>query len=205
MASPAAEAPHMGPKAEVAFAPVDNSVLGVWIWLSAEAVFFATLIGTYLLMHTHTNNGLTPKQAFDLPLTFIGTLILLSSSMTMAIGYAQLQRGRLPLFRIWLLITAVLGLGFLGFQAFEFTGFYHRGLTLQSSPFGSAFFTLTGFHGLHVAFGVFWLLSLFAYTFKPKFLEEGITKTQVLGLYWHFVDVVWVVIFSVVYLMGKVG
>lgn len=196
---------HPGAHAEVAERPLDNSVLGLWVWLSAETVFFASLIGTYLLLHTDTNNGLTPKQAFDLPLTFLGTIILLSSSMTMALGYAQIQRKNVQGLRFWLTITAILGMAFLGFQAVEFTGFYHHHLTLSSSPFGSAFFTLTGFHGLHVAFGVFWLLSLLAYTYKKNFLEEGVTKVQVLGLYWHFVDVVWVVIFSLVYLLGKVG
>ena len=205
MANPAASAPHMGPEAEVALEPVDNAVLGLWIWLSAEAVFFASLIGTYLLMRTHTNNGLTPKQVFDLPVTLVGTLILLASSMTFAIGYAQLRAGRLARFRAWVVVTVILGLGFLSFQAFEFTGDYKRGLTLSSSPFGSAFFTLTVFHGMHVAFGVFWLLSLLAYSYRKEFQTEGVTKAQVAGLYWHFVDVVWVVIFSVVYLLGKVG
>lgn len=205
MANPVATTPHMGPQAEVAIEPVDNSVLGLWIWLSAEAVFFASLIGTYLLMHTHTNGGLTPKQVFDLPTTLAGTLILLASSMTFAIGYAQLRAGNLARFRAWVVLTVILGLGFLSFQAYEFTGDYKRGLTLQSSPFGSAFFTLTGFHGMHVAFGVFWLLSLLAYSYRKEFQTEGVTKAQVAGLYWHFVDVVWVVIFSVVYLLGKVG
>lgn len=182
-----------------------NAVLGLWIWLSAESIFFASLIGTYLLMHTHTNGGPSPRTIFDLPLTFVGTIVLLSSSMTMALGYAQVLRGNLERFRLWLVITAVLGLGFLSFQGVEFTTFYHKGLTLSSSPFGSAFFTLTGFHGLHVLFGVFWLVSVLAYSFKPTFLQEARTKVQVLGLYWHFVDVVWVVIFSLVYLLGKVG
>lgn len=189
----------------VAQEPIDNSVLGLWVWLSAEALFFASLIGVYFLLHTDTNHGLTPKTAFDLPLTFVGTIILLSSSMTMALGYNQMRRGNVVGLRRWLVATAFLGLAFLGFQAKEFTGFYSRGLTLSSSPFGSSFFTLTGFHGLHVLFGVFWLLSLLAYTYKPTFMQEAKTKVQVLGLYWHFVDVVWVVIFTFVYLMGKVG
>jgi|BEDMetMinimDraft_2_1075160.scaffolds.fasta_scaffold13648_2 cytochrome c oxidase subunit 3 len=198
------EAPTEVP-AVVAAPPPDNATLALWVWLSAEAVFFASLIGTYLLLHTQTNHGITPRQAFDLPLTFLGTIILLSSSMTMALGYAQIQRGNVAGLRRWLIVTAILGLGFLAFQGVEFTHFYSIGLTLKSSPFGSAFFTLTGFHGLHVFFGVFWIVSLLAYSFRPEFRAEAVTKTQVLGLYWHFVDVVWVVIFSLVYLLGKVG
>jgi cytochrome c oxidase subunit 3 len=182
-----------------------NAVLGLWIWLSAESIFFASLIGTYLLEHTQTFHGLTSKNAFDLTLTFVATIVLLSSSCTMALGYAQIVRGNVERFRLWLVATAVLGLGFVSCQAIEFTSLYHHGLTLSSSPFGSSFFTLTGFHGLHVLFGVFWLLSLLAYSYKPGFLEEARTKAQVLSLYWHFVDVVWVVIFTTVYLMGRVG
>lgn len=199
VATPPEAVTHEEPQA------LDTPVLGLWIWLSAESIFFASLIGTFLLLKGKTNNGASLAHLIDLPLTFIGTIILLTSSLTMALGFAQLRAGRVERFRVWLIITAILGLGFLGFQAVEFTGFYHHGLTLQSSPEGSAFFTLTGFHGLHVAFGVFWLLSLLAFSFKKEFTKEGVVKAQVLGLYWHFVDVVWVVIFSLVYLLGKVG
>jgi heme/copper-type cytochrome/quinol oxidase subunit 3 len=99
------EAPTGVPEV-VAAAPPDNATLALWVWLSAEAVFFASLIGTYLLLHTQTNHGITPQQAFDLPLTFVGTIILLSSSMTMALGYAQIQRGNVPALRRWLVVTS---------------------------------------------------------------------------------------------------
>jgi cytochrome c oxidase subunit 3 len=196
---------HHGPaEAHQDSETASNATLGLWIWLSAESIFFASLIGTYLLSHTQTAGGLTPK-AFDLHLTFAATIILLSSSLTMALGYAQLLKGNIQAFRVWLVVTAILGLGFLGGQAIEFSTFYHKGLTLESSPFGSAFFTLVGFHGAHVLFGVFWLVSTLIYSYKPTFLPEARSKAQVLGLYWHFVDVVWVVIFSLVYLLGQLG
>ncbi|MBX5467512.1 MAG: cytochrome c oxidase subunit 3 [Firmicutes bacterium] len=183
----------------------DNSVLGVWIWLSAESLFFASLIATFLLLHNQTNGGPGLGRLIDLQLTFIATVTLLSSSLTMALGYAQVLKGNLGGFRFWLVVTALLGLGFAGMQAFEFHHLYTQGFSLSSSPAGSAFFTLTGFHGLHVLFGAFWLISLLAFSFKKEFVEEAAVKVKVLGLYWHFVDVVWVIIFTVVYLMGKVA
>ena len=182
---------------------IDNSTLGFWIFLSAECILFGSLIGTYLLLHTQTNGGPTPQSIFDLRLTFIGTIALLLSSLTMVLAYYQTLRGNLRAMRGWLLVTIGLGLVFLVETAFEFTGFWHAGLTLQTSPFGSAFYTLVGFHAMHVTFGLFWITSLLFYSFKPEFAKEKVTKVGVMGLYWHFVDVVWIVLFSVVYLLGK--
>jgi cytochrome c oxidase subunit III len=190
---------------EAASPSIDNSTLGFWIFLSAECILFASLIGTYLLLHTQTNGGPSPKSIFDLRLTFIGTIALLLSSLTMVLGYYQVIRGNLRGLRIWLLVTVGLGLVFLVETAYEFAGFWHQGLTLQTSPFGSAFYTLVGFHAMHVTFGLFWIISMLFYSFKPQFVRESVTKIGVMGLYWHFVDVVWVVIFSVVYLLGKAG
>lgn len=194
-------APH---EAEIPQQP-DNAVLGLWIWLSAESIFFATLIGTYLIMRPQLNHGPGPHQIFDLQLTFAVTIILLTSSLTMALGLSQIQKGNVGRLRLWLVISAVLGLAFVGGQALEFHHYYMIHVTMQSSPFASAFYTLVGFHGLHVLFGSFWLISVLVFSFKPEFLAESVTKVRVLGLYWHFVDVVWVIIFSVIYLMGKVG
>jgi cytochrome c oxidase subunit 3 len=183
----------------------DHAMLGIWIFLSAECAFFASLIGTYLVLHTQTAGGLGPSDLLGTP-TLIGTLVLLTSSFTMVLGVSALQDGNPGRMRMWLGWTALLGLVFLGFQAYEFHNFYVHGLTLQSSAFGSAFFTLTGFHGMHVAFGVFWILSLIVWSLKKKEIKkEWISKFQVAGLYWHFVDMVWVVIFTVVYLVGKAG
>ncbi|MCL6561449.1 MAG: cytochrome c oxidase subunit 3 [Firmicutes bacterium] len=183
----------------------DNSVLGVWIWLSAESLFFASLIATFLLLHNQNNGGPSLGKLIDLPLTFVATVTLLSSSLTMALGYAQVLKQNYGGFRFWLVVTAILGLAFAGMQAFEFHHLYAEGFRLNSAPSGSAFFTLTGFHGLHVLFGAFWLISLLFFSFKREFVEEAAVKVKVLGLYWHFVDVVWVIIFTVVYLMGKVA
>lgn len=181
-----------------------NALLGIWIFLSAECIFFAALIGTYLALHNQTMGGPGPASLLAGG-TLFATLVLLSSSFTMVLAVAALQDGNQAKMRTWLGVTAALGLIFLSFQAVEFHHFYSLGLTLSTSAFGSAFFTLTGFHGLHVAFGLFWILSIVVWSLKRPIRKEHISKVQVAGLYWHFVDMVWVVIFTVVYLMGKAG
>lgn len=182
---------------------LDNGTLGFWIFLSAESVLFASLIGTYILLHTSTNGGPTPQSAFDIPLTFMNTMALLLSSLTMGIAYLQVQRQNFGGMRLWLGVTVLLGMVFLGGTIHEFMGFYKLGLTISSSPFGSAFFTVVGFHALHVTFGLFWLISMIVYSYKASFKAESVRKLGILSLYWHFVDVVWILIFTVIYLLAK--
>jgi cytochrome c oxidase subunit 3 len=193
------------PRAEAYVAPMDHGVLGVWIWLAAECMFFASLIGTFLVERPQLNGGPDLYQVIDLKLTFVGTIILLLSSLTMALGFAAVNRDEVAALRRWLVVTAILGVAFVGAQVVEFTTLYQAHFTYQTSPQSAAFFTLVGFHGLHVAFGVFWILATLAFSFRKEFQAEARAKVHTMGLYWHFVDVVWVVIFSVVYLMGKVG
>ena len=182
---------------------LDNGTLGFWIFLSAESVLFASLIGSYILLHNSTNGGPTPQSVFSIPLTFMNTIALLLSSLTMGLAYFHVQRQRFAAMRLWLVVTVLLGMVFLAGTVHEFTGFYHLGLTISSSPFGSAFFTLVGFHAMHVTFGLFWLISTIVYSYKSSFRGESVRKLGILSLYWHFVDVVWILIFTVVYLLGK--
>jgi cytochrome c oxidase subunit 3 len=186
-------------------AAADNRTLGIWIFLSGECAFFASLIGTFLALHTNTAGGPTGAQLFDLPYTGAATLVLLTSSLTAVLGTVALQRGNLRGLQAWLLVTAFLGVVFLEFEGFEFYSFWQQGLTLSRSAFGSAFYTLVGFHAMHVSFGVFWLLSLLFLTIRKGLNVDIRSRLYIAGLYWHFVDVVWVVIFTVVYLLGKVG
>ena len=180
---------------------VDNLKLGFWIFLASECVFFASLIGTYLTSYRSRLAGPGPDEVFNLTLTTVSTFDLLMSSLTMVLAVAAIGRGDVRQMRLWLALTALLGLIFLGFQAYEFTEFVHKGLTLTSSVFGASFYTLTGFHGAHVAIGVLWLLTLLVYSFLGGITPDKALKVEVAGLYWHFVDVVWIVIFTVVYLM----
>ena len=182
-----------------------NRVLGFWIFLASDCAFFASLFGTYLALGHNTLGGLGPKQLFDLPLTGVMTIILLTSSLTMVFSFLAMEKGDLRTMKIWLWVTALLGLFFLEFQAYEFTHYWASGLHLSTSAFASSFYVLVGFHGLHVAFGVFWLLTLLVYSLKDGITPSNTSKVWIAGLYWHFVDVVWVVIFTVVYIIGKVG
>jgi heme/copper-type cytochrome/quinol oxidase subunit 3 len=167
-------------------------------------MFFGTLMSTYLIYHGKSLQGPYPLEVFDLELTSLSTFVLLMSSLTMVLTLGAIQRGFLRQFRFWVLLTALFGLVFLGFQVYEFATFAHEGLTLQGSLFGSAFYTLTGMHGVHVTIGVLWLLSLLVYSFRGGVTQARALDVEIAGLYWHFVDVVWIAIFTIVYLLEYV-
>jgi heme/copper-type cytochrome/quinol oxidase subunit 3 len=183
----------------------DPLKLGFWIFLGSECLFFASLIGTYLSLHDRSLSGPLPREVYDIPLTTLSSFVLLISSLTMALAVAAIQHADVKAMEKWLAATAALGLIFLGFQAYEFTTFVHEGLTLTSSIFGASFYTLTGFHGAHVAIGVLWLLSMLWYSRRGGIPPTKAVKVEVAGLYWHFVDVVWIAIFTVVYLLEFAG
>ncbi len=185
-------------------APMDNGVLGMWIWLSGEGVFFASLIGAYIMLHNNLNSGPSAK-ILDLPTAAVSTVIILLSSMTMMFSLGQVQKGKLVATRLWLAITAVLGLAFVLVELEDYASLYQQHFTFHTSPFSSAFYALTGFDGAHVAFGVLWAVGLLIYTFNRNFLNESILKLKVLSLYWGFVTIIWMVVFTVVYLLGKVA
>jgi len=180
---------------------LDNRKVAIWAFLGSECMFFGALIATYLLFHTHLNGGPGPKDVYNIPYTSVSSFVLLMSSLTMVLALAAIQRGDERGLRVWLLATAFLGMTFIGGQVYEFTEFFKEGLTIKTSPFGSAFFMLTGFHGAHVTIGILMLLSLFQLSRMGKLPTSGSLKVELVGLYWHFVDVVWIVIFTVVYLI----
>jgi cytochrome c oxidase subunit 3/cytochrome o ubiquinol oxidase subunit 3 len=138
---------------------------------------------------------------YDIPYTSVSSFVLLMSSLTMVLALAAIQRGDHHRLRIWLLATAFLGTLFVGGQVYEFTVFTHEGLNLSSSVAASSFFVLTGFHGVHVTVGILWLLSLAGISLRGKLPAENHLWVEIAGLYWHFVDVVWILIFTVVYLV----
>ena len=235
----------------------------MWVFLGSECLFFASLIATYLVYRNQSLVGPYPDEIIDVPVTTISTFVLLMSSLTMVLALNAVQRNRPRSARAWILATAALGSGFLGFQVFEFNEFVHEGLTPRTNLFGTTFFTLTGFHGAHVTVGVMWLLTM-AIVVSPGRAERiglalsiagfygimlavltgfwdiitpligwpvpalaavgavlllaGISQLsrsgkntsvvgnslslEINGLYWHFVDIVWIVIFTVVYLVS---
>src|SRR5262245_53555835 len=180
---------------------VDHRKVALWSFLGSECLLFGTLIATYMAYRGRSVRGPSPHEILNIPLTTLSTFDLLMSSLLMVLALAAVQRGDRRQARLWLFGTAVFGLIFLGFQAFEFTHFVHEGLTLQQNLFGCTFFVLTGFHGGPVAIGVALLLTLWVLDLRGRLGTQDANKVEVVGLYWHFVDVVWIVIFTVVYLI----
>jgi heme/copper-type cytochrome/quinol oxidase subunit 3 len=145
--------------------------------------------------------GPYPDDVFDIPYTSVSSFVLLASSLTMVLALAAIQRGEIGRMRVWLLATALLGMTFVGGQVYEFTSFYREGLTLSTNLFGTTFYVLTGFHGTHVGVGILMLLSLVSMSFTGRITPRDTMAVELVGLYWHFVDIVWIVIFTVVYLI----
>ena len=182
---------------------LDTWKLGFWTFLGSETLFFGSFIATYMIYAGRSVQGPYPTEVLDIPLTTISTFVLLMSSLAMVLALAAVQRGSRKGALTWLMVTAGLGMVFLGFQAYEFTHFYHVGLTLESNLFGSSFFILTGFHGAHVTIGVIWLLILWLQTFAGRIGPADALKVEIAGLYWHFVDIVWIAIFTLIYLLQE--
>ena len=186
---------------QVGVLDVDHRKLAMWTFLGSECFFFGTLIATYMAYKGRSVVGPHPHEILNIPLTTLSTFDLLMSSLLMVLALAAAQRGDRAQTRLWLAGTVLFGLIFLGFQAYEFTEFVHEGLTLQTNLFGSTFFTLTGFHGGHVAIGVTWLTTLLILDLRGRLTVSDALKVEIAGLYWHFVDIVWIAIFTLVYLI----
>jgi cytochrome o ubiquinol oxidase subunit 3 len=192
--------PHHDPTTSTG---IPNKKLLMWTFLASDCMFFGALISTHLIYRLHPPPGNpSPRDVFDIELTSFSTFILLMSSLMMALAVNAIQRGQLKRCRSSLLVTILFGLIFLGCQVYEFNHFVHvKNLTLTNCIFGSTFFTLTGTHGIHVLLGVIWLTSLLLYSYSGRLANRDAIDVETAGLYWHFVDIVWIVIFTVVYLV----
>ena len=180
---------------------LSNNKLLMWVFLGSECLLFGGLISTYLIYRSRFADGPAPGDIFDIPFTSVSSFVLLMSSLTMVLSLSSLQRGDYRNTRLWLLTTALLGALFIGGQVYEFTTFLREGLGYSTSPFSSAFFTLTGFHGVHVSIGIVMLMSLYVSSMRGNLKRESSETLEIVGLYWHFVDVVWIFIFTVIYLV----
>ena len=180
---------------------LDNRKLLMWLFLASDCLFFGSFIAAYLLYRGRSVVGPYPEDLFDIPFTSVSAFILLMSSVTMVLALAAIQRGNVRNLRIWLFTTAMLGTLFIAGQVFEFTEFNHEGLSLSTNLFGTTFLVLTGFHGAHVTVGVLILLSLFVVSMRGGIQQKDSLAIELAGLYWHFVDIVWIVIFTLVYLI----
>jgi heme/copper-type cytochrome/quinol oxidase subunit 3 len=172
-----------------------------WAFLGSECMFFGSLIATYLVYRGRDKVGPHPHEIFNIPFTSFSAFVLLMSSLTMVLALAAVQRDNQKGARLWLAATALLGMTFVGGQCYEFTEFFLHGLSPQTNLFGATFYVLTGFHGTHVTVGVIWLWSLFMMAGKGKLGADRALDVEIAGLYWHFVDVVWIAIFTLIYLI----
>ncbi|QPC46217.1 cytochrome (ubi)quinol oxidase subunit III [Mangrovibacillus cuniculi] len=185
-----------------------NKFLGFWFFLGGETVLFASLFATYLALKDSvpSESHKLAKDIFDIELVFIATMLLLFSSLTSVYAMYHMKNYHFKRMQAWLAITVLLGLAFLVLEIYEFYHYvHHYDHTFTSSAFGSAFYTLVGFHGAHVVFGLLWISTLMIRNAKRGLNLYNAPKFYVASLYWHFIDVVWVFIFTVVYLMGMVG
>jgi heme/copper-type cytochrome/quinol oxidase subunit 3 len=193
---------------------ISNTKLAMWLFLGSEVFLFGGLITTYLLYKNplpgqgpvpHNILGadgqVVQEGIFDIPFTSASSFVLLMSSLTMVLAVSAIERGDHQRLRVWLGGTALLGATFIAGQVYEFTAFYNEGLGFTTSRFSSAFYGLTGFHGVHVTVGIVMLMSLFFWSLRGRLPEHRSETVEVVGLYWHFVDVVWIIIFAVVYLI----
>jgi cytochrome c oxidase subunit 3/cytochrome o ubiquinol oxidase subunit 3 len=195
---------------------LDNRKMAIWAFIGSECLFFASLISTYLVYKGKSKIGPLPHETsqcmlhgqmqqcdhiFEIPLVTAGTAVLLFSSFFVVLALYGAQKGNRRMLIGWLSATVLCGLFFIGMQVYEFTHFVHKGLGFTTNLFGSTFFTLTGFHGGHVTMGVIWLSTMLVLAIRGKLPPEKALNLELAALYWHFVDVVWIVIFPVVYLM----
>jgi cytochrome c oxidase subunit 3/cytochrome o ubiquinol oxidase subunit 3 len=163
---------------------VANAKLAMWLFLSSDCLFFGAFIATYLLYRDRGGQtGPTPQDLFNIPFTSVTSFILLMSSLAMVLALAAVQRG--------------------DYRIYEFTEFTREGLNVSTNLFGSSFFVLTGLHGAHVTVGIVWLMSLWGMSMQGRLTQGDAERVEIAGLYWHFVDIVWIVIFTVIYLLPK--
>lgn len=179
-----------------------STMLGFWIYLMSDCLIFAILFACYAVLSGNYAAGPAPADLFDLKLIAVATAMLLFSSITYGFAMLSMQENRAGAMQGWLAVTGLFGLGFLGIELYEFHHLIELGATPQRSAFLSAFFVLVGTHGLHVLFGLVWLVVLMTQVRKMGLIAANKRRLMCLSLFWHFLDVIWIGVFTFVYLMG---
>jgi cytochrome o ubiquinol oxidase subunit 3 len=182
--------------------PENGTLLGFWLYLMSDCLVFACLFAAFGVLGRNFAAGPSGAELFELPLVALNTSLLLLSSITYGFAVIEMQRDRIKGTLIWLVVTGALGAGFIGIELYEFAHLIHEGNGPQRSAFLSAFFTLVSTHGLHVTFGIVWLVTLMAQVMKHGLIHENRRRLMCLSMFWHFLDVVWIGVFTFVYLMG---
>ena len=182
--------------------PEGSTAFGFWMYLMSDCLIFAVLFATFGVLSTAYAGGPTPQELFDLPLVALNTAMLLFSSITYGFAMLAMEKDRIRQTQIWLAITGLFGAAFIGIELYEFSHLIHEGATPQTSAFLSSFFTLVGTHGLHVTFGLVWLVVLMVQVGKRGLIEANRRRLMCLSMFWHFLDVVWIGVFTFVYLLG---
>lgn len=177
-------------------------IMGFWIFLVTDCLLFGTLFATYMVLHLNTDGGPGAAELFKLPGVIAETFILLTSSFTSGLATLAMHKGSRKELIGWLIVTAALGAAFIGLEVQEFVHLVGEGATISTSAFLSSFYVLVGTHGLHVSIGLVWMIALMFQLRRHGITEVTKRKVTVIGLYWHFLDVVWIFLFTVVYLMG---
>ena len=182
----------------------DRVMFGFWVYLMTDLLMFAILFAVYAVLHGNTLGGETGRELFSMPLALTETLILLTSSFTCGIAMIAAKQRKLNLTLFWFGVTFVLGLAFLSLELYEFAEFIHEGHTMQSNAFLSSFFVLVGTHGLHITSGLLWMGITLVFIMKRGLNDALLRKLSMLSLFWHFLDIVWIFIFTVVYMRAFV-
>lgn len=182
--------------------PENGTLLGFWLYLMSDCLVFACLFAVYAVLGRSYAGGPSGAELFDLPLVAINTSLLLLSSITYGFAMLEMQRDKTARVLFWLSVTGLLGAGFIGIELHEFAHLIEEGAGPQRSAFLSSFFTLVGTHGLHVTFGIVWLSTLMVQTARHGLIPENRRRLMCLSMFWHFLDVVWIGVFTFVYLMG---
>lgn len=198
-----AHAAVMQPPAEAQVGSgVYNEKLGMWVFLGSEVMFFTALIGSYIILRfAHPEAWQAPGEVLAIPITAVNTFLLICSSVTMVKAFAAAQDGNQKALPLWLLATVIIGASFVGVQIYEYGQLIHHGFVPSEGLYGSTFYLMTGFHGFHVTVGVLCMIFVTWKAFLGKYTVADHRGVEVIGLYWHFVDLVWIILFTIVYLI----
>jgi cytochrome o ubiquinol oxidase subunit III len=183
----------------------NKTIFGFWVYIMTDCVLFASLFATYAVLHNNTAGGPGAAELFSMPFVLAETLILLTSSYTAGLAMLSAHRGKINGVLVWFAVTFLLGAAFLGLELHEFSSLVAEGNSWRESGFLSGFFTLVGTHGLHITTGLIWMIVLLTQVVKKGLAGNTVKRLTLLSMFWHFLDVVWIFIFTIVYMLGAIS